>query len=542
MESSKSTKRALLTSALALLMCVTMLVGATFAWFTDTASTGVNKIQAGNLDIKVEYRTTADGNWQLLDNATDLFGAAGTLFEPGHTRVVELRITNAGNLALKYKIGMNVVSETAGTNKAGNPYKLSEYLKVSTTGIQQYNPTDQISSLMERLIFQKGDFGMWTARDFANFELEYTSNGNAHALQPGAAQILGIKVYMPETVGNEANAISTEKAAFINFGLNVVATQYTVESDSFGTQYDKDAPLDFEPVSTADELKAAAANGKNVQLTQDVALTDALTFNNAVTIDLNGKTLTSSLNSAGYSLVAKADATIVNGTYKGTGSARGIGAYGNLTMRNVTVDVAGLVGVACSAADRQYTIEDSTIKGGYALCNFNNNATINVSNSTLEGKNTGFYHNGSNSGLNLTVTGTKINAGNNGIDATGVYISGSTATRDAGGYQKASFTDCTVKGNAAIEVKYTDLTLNNCTVTATVPAANASYTQNDNGSTTNGFAVVSTDNATNNTMPKPEGTITINGGSYTGLIGLHSFAKIATDFPGFVDTTYVIHN
>ena len=541
MESSKSTKRALLTSALALLMCVTMLVGATFAWFTDTASTGVNKIQAGNLDIKVEYRTTADGNWQLLDNATDLFGAAGTLFEPGHTRVVELRITNAGNLALKYKIGMNVVSETAGTNKGGNPYKLSDYLKVGTTSIQQYNPTDQISSLMERLIFQKGDFGMWTARDFANFELEYTSNGNAHALQPGAAQILGIKVYMPETVGNEANAISTEKAAFINFGLNVVATQYTVESDSFGTQYDKDAPLDFEPVSTADELKAAAANGKNVQLTQDVALTDALTFNNAVTIDLNGKTLTSSLNSTGYSLVAKADATIVNGTYKGTGSARGIGAYGNLTMHNVTVDVAGQVGVACSAADRQYTIEDSTIKGGYALCNFNNNATINVSNSTLEGKNTGFYHNGSNSGLNLTVTGTKINAGNNGTDATGVYISGSTATRDAGGYQKASFTDCTVKGNAAIEVKYTDLTLNNCTVTATVPAANASYTQNNNGSTTNGFAVVSTDNATNNTMPKPEGTITINGGSYTGLIGLHSFAKIATDFPGFVDASYVIN-
>ena len=542
MESSKSTKRALLTSALALLMCVTMLVGATFAWFTDTASTGVNKIQAGNLDIKVEYRTTADGNWQLLDNATDLFGAAGTLFEPGHTRVVELRITNAGNLALKYKIGMNVVSETAGTNKAGNPYKLSDYLKVATTGFQQYPAEGGIAQAMEWAIFQKGDFGMWTARDFANFELEYTSSGNVHALQPGAAQILGIKVYMPETVGNEANAISTEKAASINFGLNVVATQYTVESDSFGTQYDKDAPLDFEPVSTAAELKAAAANGKNVQLTQDVTLTDALTFNNAVTIDLNGKTLTSSLNSAGYSLVAKADATIVNGTYKGTGSARGIGAYGNLTMRNVTVDVAGQVGVACSAADRQYTIEDSTIKGGYALCNFNNNATINVSNSTLEGKNTGFYHNGSNSGLNLTVTGTKINAGNNGTDATGVYISGSTATRDAGGYQKASFTDCTVKGNAAIEVKYTDLTLNNCTVTATVPAANASYTQNDNGSTTNGFAVVSTDNATNNTMPKPEGTITINGGSYTGLIGLHSFAKIATDFPGFVDTTYVIHN
>lgn len=102
MENNKSTKRALLTSALALLMCVAMLIGATFAWFTDTASTGVNKIQAGNLDLEVQYRTTANGEWNTLDNAADLFGSEGTLFEPGHTRVVELKIKNAGNLALKY--------------------------------------------------------------------------------------------------------------------------------------------------------------------------------------------------------------------------------------------------------------------------------------------------------------------------------------------------------------------------------------------------------------------------------------------------------
>ncbi len=241
MTSSKSTKRALISSALAILMCAAMLIGTTFAWFTDTASTGVNKIVSGNLDIAVEYRTSSEGDWKTIDNATDLFGAEGTLFEPGHTRVVELRITNAGNLSLKYKIGMNIVSETAGTNKAGNPYKLSDYLKVATTGIQQYNPTDQIISLMEQLIFQRGDFGMWTARDFANFELEYTSSGNVHVLQPGAAQILGIKVYMPESVGNEASANTPDDAASISFGLNVVATQYTTESDSYDNKYDKDA-------------------------------------------------------------------------------------------------------------------------------------------------------------------------------------------------------------------------------------------------------------------------------------------------------------
>ena len=551
MTSSKSTKRALVSSALAIIMCVAMLIGATFAWFTDTASTGVNKIQAGNLDIKVEYakeKMNDDGtlageltDWTPIDNATNVFDP-NALWEPGRTEYVVFRITNNGNLALKYKLSLETLAQKPGINKAGEEFYLADYLcasaKVDVGPGEIGSGVSSLGAFMTKL----NDLGVAGVKNVLDPEYHPLTDATVNGtLLPGKTNCVPMAIWMPTSVGNEANAISPDKAATIDFGINVVATQDTVESDSFNNQYDADAPLDFEPVSTADELKAAATNGKNVQLTQDVTLTDALTFDNAVTIDLNGKTLTSSLNSNGYSLVTYADATIVNGTYKGTGTARGIAACGNLKMRNVTVDVAGQVGVACSAADRQYTIEDSTIKGGYALCNFNNNATINVSNSTLEGMTTGFYHNGSNSGLNLTVTGTKINAGNNGTDATGVYISGSTATRDAGGYQKASFTDCTVKGNAAIEVKYTDLTLNNCTVTATVPAANASYTQNNNGSTTNGFAVVSTDNATNNTMPKPEGTITINGGSYTGLIGLHSFAKIATDFPGFVDASYVIN-
>ena len=551
MTSSKSTKRALVSSALAIIMCVAMLIGATFAWFTDTASTGVNKIQAGNLDIKVEYakeKMNDDGtlageltDWTPIDNATNVFDP-NALWEPGRTEYVVFRITNNGNLALKYKLSLETLAQKPGTNKANEQFYLADYLcasaKVDVGPGEIGSGVSSLGAFMTKL----NDLGVAGVKNVLDPEYHPLTDATVNGtLLPGKTNCVPMAIWMPTSVGNEANAISPDKAATIDFGINVVATQDTVESDSFNNQYDADAPLDFEPVSTADELKAAATNGKNVQLTQDVTLTDALTFDNAVTIDLNGKTLTSSLNSNGYSLVTYADATIVNGTYKGTGTARGIAACGNLKMRNVTVDVAGQVGVACSAADRQYTIEDSTIKGGYALCNFNNNATINVSNSTLEGTTTGFYHNGSNSGLNLTVTGTKINAGNNGTDATGVYISGSTATRDAGGYQKASFTDCTVKGNAAIEVKYTDLTLNNCTVTATVPAANASYTQNNNGSTTNGFAVVSTDNATNNTMPKPEGTITINGGSYTGLIGLHSFAKIATDFPGFVDASYVIN-
>ena len=346
---------------------------------------------------------------------------------------------------------------------------------------------------------------------------------------------------------NGTAKIIVKGGTFVNFdpsnntaegaGTNFVAEGYSVISEQHGadTWYTVVRAAD-----SANALKEAIEEGAPyIQLTGNVDVSEVLTFNHETTIDLNGKTLKSSMES-GYSLVLNGDTVIKNGTYQGTGAARGITANGNLTLENVKVDVAGLVGVACSKENCTYSIQDSEIKGDYALANFANNATVTIQGSKLEGKDCGLYHNGSYSGLKLNVTDTTINSGNNSTDTTGVYISGSTDTVAAGGYQQATFTNCTIKGNAAVEVKYTDLTLNNCTATATVAAENASYTQNNNGATTNGFAVVSTDNATNNTMPKPEGTITINGGSYAGLIGLGSLSSVATNFPGFVDTTYII--
>lgn len=254
----RATKRALLTSVMALVMCVVMLVGTTFAWFTDTASTGVNKIQAGNLDIEVEYRTTADSVWKTLDNADDLFGAEGTLFEPGHTRVVELKIKNAGNLALKYKIGMNVVSETEGTNKDDDPYKLSNYLKVATTAIMACNTgnptTDATAAWFDTAVFKR-NFSLWkNEQNFGSFELEKTETGVVNQLLPNGEVVLGMKVWMPESVGNEANAKTSDDAASISFGLNILATQYIGETDSFGNNYDKDATY---PVMSNEGLKDA---------------------------------------------------------------------------------------------------------------------------------------------------------------------------------------------------------------------------------------------------------------------------------------------
>ena len=129
MKSRKNTKRALLSSVVALVLCFSMLLGSTFAWFTDSVVSANNVITSGNLDLEVQY--TLDGeNWNPLDGAKDLFQK--DLWEPGHTEVVALKIENKGSLALKYVANMNIVAEKAGINKDGNEFKLSNILTVDT--------------------------------------------------------------------------------------------------------------------------------------------------------------------------------------------------------------------------------------------------------------------------------------------------------------------------------------------------------------------------------------------------------------------------
>ena len=273
MTNSKSTKRALISSTLAILMCVAMLIGTTFAWFTDTASTAVNKIQAGNLDIGVEY--TLDGEtWKDLDGATDIFQKG--LWEPGHTEVVALKFKNNGSLALKYSINMNIVDETAGINKLNQEYKLSDYLKVKTLS--------QEASLI-------GDICIGMAFSARNDGLGYTATANFKDatvldhdlfLAPGeVGNYLIMKVYMPETVGNEANAISTEKTASIRFGLNVVATQTPYEKDSYDNQYDKDATY---PVIVSNQQQAndAITNATDKKVNISIASGQTITLDNGI--------------------------------------------------------------------------------------------------------------------------------------------------------------------------------------------------------------------------------------------------------------------
>ena len=253
MNNKRATKRALLTSVMALVMCVVMLVGTTFAWFTDTASTGVNKIQAGNLDIELAYKNAymptevpaTDGGFAAVTENTKVFNESA-LWEPGHVEYVVLKIRNAGTLALKYKLGINIAEEKGSKSVVDNKdFKLSDYIKFAVID------GDKDGLGRDVLVAEAG----------AGTELSKGYTPTEEHLLKGENKIVTLVVWMPKSVGNEANYDATVAGApVINLGINVVATQDTVERDSFDETYDKNAQypeVSYAQVSSQEDLNAA---------------------------------------------------------------------------------------------------------------------------------------------------------------------------------------------------------------------------------------------------------------------------------------------
>ena len=218
----KATKRALLTSVMALVMCVVMLVGTTFAWFTDTASTAVNKIQAGNLDIELQYATAWDNTtgaptgWDKAEGKTLTFktkdnrAADKILWEPGCTyELPELRIVNKGNLALKYKISISGAKDATPENDK-NDLKLLDVIDWTYSVSGAGGDATAVLGTERHLAAKTGEADVFDT--------------------------LTIKGQMQTSAGNDYQGMAIEGIA-----ITVVATQDTVESDSFSKDYDKDA-------------------------------------------------------------------------------------------------------------------------------------------------------------------------------------------------------------------------------------------------------------------------------------------------------------
>ena len=226
-----STKRSFVMSLVSVFVCVAMLIGTTFAWFTDTVTSGKNKIVAGNLDVELEYY---DGTgWKPVTNDTELFDS-GALWEPGHTEVAYLHIKNAGTLDFKYKMNVNIYKEIGSINVNGDAFKLSDYLVFGTVDMQNANA-----------FYEKTEAGREAARNAVGTSMGFsawTEAGNLlaeHGETPAGEQYFALVIYIPTNVGNDANYKTDEEAPQIEMGVNVVATQLDSEEDSFGSDYDK---------------------------------------------------------------------------------------------------------------------------------------------------------------------------------------------------------------------------------------------------------------------------------------------------------------
>ena len=318
-----STKRALVLSLLSMLLCVSMLIGSTYAWFTDTATTAVNKIQAGTLDVALEMSTDNGATWTKAEGKTLNFMTADNraeiLWEPGCTYALPLlRVVNKGNLSLKYEIVITGIDGDAELNKAIE----------------------------------------WT------LPAEKTGNLAAGA----SSDAIAISGHMKETAGNEYQGKSIDGIA-----ITVYATQYSYEKDSNNEKYDTEASFLYEDedgnvlIGTADELVYFAKTlnvdgvnyaGKTVKLTAD--------------IDLGGKkwnALVVKNVSYGFTFDGN-DKTVSNFVVAGE---RNVGFFGtstgctikNLTVKGATVTginhVAAIAGDALCATIEGCKVYDSTI-------------------------------------------------------------------------------------------------------------------------------------------------------------------------------------
>ena len=433
MSNRKSTKRALLGSVMAMVLCLAMLVGATFAWFTDTASTGVNKIQAGNLDVALEMK---DGdNWVSAEGKTLTFktkdnrAADQILWEPGCTyELPQLRVVNKGNLALKYKIQITGIQGDA---------KLNEVID-------------------------------WTINDAA---IDLTE-GHLTAGQQGDA--FTIKGHMQDTAGNDYQNLTID-----GIGINVVATQDTVESDSFHNQYDADAEYPI-AVTTGDELQAIV---NNATAPVNIVLANSITTNNFVipedkdvTLDLNGRTVT---NAESHTILNK----------------------GHLTLKDSSADKSGQI---------------ISLKGNTAALRNGDHAVCVVEGGTIsrDGANGNTWHVVENFGK-MTFNGGKVVLKNgNGFAITNGwnYFDPGASTTHA--VMEINALELDTDSSGIKNCRYGDLTVNDVTVTSTgYWALSNDYL---------GTAVINGGTLTSNSFKAVSNgaAMTVNGGTFDGTAGL----------------------
>lgn len=218
----KNSKKMFLQSVLVLCLCVAMLIGSTFAWFSDNVTSRNNVITAGNLDLKMYWTDDLDnGEWYSVedDEHNTIFNYDN--WEPGYTDVKYIKLVNAGELALNYQL--SIMSE-------GKVGKLAEVIDVWF-----------VEDATKNIVSREELVNLTSAGTLSNvMNGKKTSNGSLMASEEvnpfhnSGETIIAIAMKMQEGAGNEYQ----NQTIGDGFSITAVATQNTYEEDSFGKDYD----------------------------------------------------------------------------------------------------------------------------------------------------------------------------------------------------------------------------------------------------------------------------------------------------------------
>ena len=260
-------RKSLVASLIAIILCFSMLLGTTYAWFTDSIVNTNNIIKSGNVDVELYHKSNSDIDYSEVDGTTKLFVNANTgdiLWEPGATATETFKIENAGSLALKYAFRIKAVSKT--TNANGQ--SLADILTLTVTGGENVNQT---------AIFGKG-IDVEANLASADFD-EYTVSIN----------------WNPETLDENGDVI--ENKPFENLklllGIELVATQVASEFDGTGNTFDSTAQfpnvssnVKFDELTSGEEVVLETKGENAVSAKLSSAIVEELKNNGIDSISL----------------------------------------------------------------------------------------------------------------------------------------------------------------------------------------------------------------------------------------------------------------
>lgn len=321
-------KRTLWISGFSIFMAVVLLLGTTFAWFTDSVTNHGNKIQSGSL--KVDLLMDEDGNDSYISIANqqgNIFsnqaGENGHNWEPGKTQLVYLAVENKESLALKYNVNLEISGELADYLE----YTVIDDKKASEITAKNWDEIKGIDGVQPIATMKQGTVKLF----------------EKPLLEPKNKNYFVLAVHMKEEAANEAMGKS------VNIDMTVNATQAMSEFDGFGnSNYDEEAPLDFISVSTDEQMKEALKKGGNIIINNNISVTDEGTtgineIKKPATLNFVNNTLSLDIPNAISSTKNWVGLRVMGGDVVLEGSSGGVTTSPNGELYAIYADNANLV-------------------------------------------------------------------------------------------------------------------------------------------------------------------------------------------------------